>query len=66
MKIELCDMCKQNEPSKKFKVKMSRRGAWMNNGYVHRWCDDIWQPYEKIAICKNCANKLFSVFEEGV
>ena len=60
MNIELCDLCKNKEPNKRFKVKMSRKGTYQRTGHITRWVD-IWQPYEKISICEDCAEKLFGI-----
>lgn len=61
MKVEVCDLCKKNEPNKKFKVKMSSRGHMERTGYGMRWNSRIWNPYEKISICEDCAEKLFGI-----
>ena len=60
MNIKVCDLCKSKEPNKRFKVKMSRKGCYQSTGHGFRWVD-IWQPYEKIDICEDCAEKLFGV-----
>lgn len=60
MNIELCDLCKNKEANKRFKVKMSRKGGYERTGYGMRWTD-LWQPYEYIAICEDCAEKLFGI-----
>lgn len=60
MYIERCDLCKNKEPNKRFKVKMSRKGCYQTTGYGIRWTD-VWQPYEKISICEDCAEKLFAI-----
>ena len=61
MKVELCDLCKNKEANRSFKVKMSRKGYYQNTGHSIRWVGDIWQPYEKIYICEDCAEKLFGI-----
>ena len=60
MKIELCDLCKNKEPNKKFRIKMSRKGAYYKTSYGLGWFN-IWQPYEKICVCEDCAEKLFGI-----
>lgn len=60
MNIEVCDLCKNKEPNKRFKVKMSRKGCYQRTGYGIRWTD-MWQPYEKISICEDCAEKLLGI-----
>ena len=60
MNIEICDLCKNKEPNKRFKVKMSRKGCYQKMRYGCRWAD-IWQPYEKISICEDCAEKLLGI-----
>ena len=53
MTVELCDLCEKKEANKKFKVKMSRKSKY---GYYN-----LWHPYEDIAICEDCAEKLFGI-----
>lgn len=60
MCIERCDLCKKKEPNKRFKVKMSRKGCYIRTGYGIRWTN-LWQPYEKISVCEDCAEKLFDI-----
>lgn len=60
MNIEICDVCGNKESNKKFKIKMSRKGCYQKTGCGVRWVD-IWQPYEKISICEDCAEKLFGI-----
>lgn len=60
MYIEVCDLCKNKEPNKRFKVKLSRKGGYIRTGYGIRWTD-LWQPYEKISICEDCAEKLLGI-----
>lgn len=60
MNIELCDLCKQKEPNKKFKIKMSRKGCYRRIRGGITWAN-IWQPYEKISICEDCAEKLLGI-----
>lgn len=57
----LCDICKQNEANKKFKVKMSRRGCYERTGYGGRWNDSIWKPYKRLDICEKCGEKLLGI-----
>lgn len=52
---EVCDLCQKNDADKKFKIKYSVKG------YDYLGCDYIWSPYVKIAICNECAEKLFDV-----
>lgn len=33
MNVEVCDLCKNKEPNKKFKIKMSRKGYYQRTGY---------------------------------
>ena len=61
MKLELCDMCKQREPNKKLKVKMSLKGGWLTCGDYRRWDGNLWQPYKKIVLCEYCYKKLVEV-----
>lgn len=60
MNVEICDLCESKEPNKRFKVKMSRRGCYQRTGYGIRWTD-LWQPYQKIVVCEDCAEKLFGI-----
>ena len=60
MNIEICDLCNQKESNKRFKVKMSKKGCYQKTNYGFRWTD-IWQPYEKISICEDCAEKLLGI-----
>lgn len=61
MKIELCDLCELKEPNKRFKIKMSSRGSMESVGCCMEWNDKIWNPYKKIVICEDCAEKLFGI-----
>ena len=58
--VEVCDVCHAKEASKKFKVKMSRKGCYQRTGYGIRWTD-MWQPYKTISICEDCAEKLLDI-----
>lgn len=60
MNVEVCDLCKSKETNKRFKIKMSRKGCYQRTGHGIRWTD-LWQPYQKIAICEDCAKKLFGI-----
>lgn len=60
MKIELCDLCEKKEPNRRFKIKMSKKGYYHDTGYGIGWCD-LWQPYKKICVCEDCAEKLFGI-----
>ncbi len=48
MIVEVCDICKNNKPDKKIKIKLSKRN------FVH----DKWSGYKKIYICQSCAEKI--------
>lgn len=48
MLLELCDICNKKEADKRFKVKKS-----------DRCCG--WNPYEKIAVCEDCGEKLLGI-----
>ena len=39
---------------------MSRKGAYYKTSYGLGWFN-IWQPYEKICVCEDCAEKLFGI-----
>ena len=54
MNIEICDLCKSKESNKRFKVKMSRKGYYQRTDYGISWVN-LWQPYQKIAVCEDCA-----------
>lgn len=54
---EICDVCQKNDADKRYKIKQSAK-CYMT-GAAH--LDRIWSPYEKIVICNECAEKLFSV-----
>ena len=54
---EICDVCKKNDADKRFKIKRSIREYSLIGGKLSYF----WEPYEKIAICDECAEKLFSV-----
>lgn len=60
MNVEICDLCKSKEPNKRFKVKMSRKGYYQRTGYGMGWVN-LWQPYQQIAVCEDCAEKLFGI-----
>ena len=59
--IEVCDVCHSKRPDKRFKVKMSKRGQLVRTGYGSKWDTSLWQPYERIGICEDCAEKLLGV-----
>lgn len=52
MYLEVCDLCKEREPNRKFKVKMSKQ--------IDR-IKDIWSFYKRVSICEDCAEKLLGV-----
>ena len=54
---EICDICKKNDADKRFKVKRSAKAY----GYLTGKLAYFWTPYEKIAICDECAEKLFNI-----
>ena len=55
---EICGICKKNDANKRFKIERSVKGyGYYNNGKLSYF----WTPYEKIAICGGCAEKLFNV-----
>lgn len=58
--IEVCDLCKGKEPNHRFKVKMSKKGYYQRTGYGVGWVN-LWKSYERIAICEDCAEKLFGI-----
>lgn len=58
MIVELCDVCKTNNASTKFKIKRSIKER------LHDSWQYWWTPYEKIAICTNCAKKLLEINED--
>lgn len=58
--IDICDLCKGKETDRRFKVKMARKGYYEKTGYGGRWVN-LWQPYERIAICEDCGEKLFGI-----
>lgn len=60
MNVEICDLCKSKESNKRFKVKMSRKGYYQRTGYGIGWVN-LWQPYQKIAVCEDYAEKLFGI-----
>lgn len=58
---EVCDICKENQPDKRFKIKMSRRGVYLRTGYGSKFDAQLWQPYERISICNECAEKVLGI-----
>lgn len=48
----VCDICKENEPNKKFKVKQNKH-MWRNGYY--------WSGWGRIDICEDCYLKLISL-----
>lgn len=60
MNIEVCDLCKNKSPNRRFKVRMSEKGYYQKTAYRMSWMN-LWQPYEKISICEDCAEKLFNI-----
>ena len=61
MYLEVCDICETKRPDKRFKIKMSRRGQYIRTGYGGKWDSSLWQPYERIDICEDCAEKLLGI-----
>ena len=57
----ICDICNKNEASRSFKCKLSLKGCLEKTGYGSRWNSDLWQPYEKIDICGECAETLLGL-----
>lgn len=56
MIVEVCDICKNNKPDKKIKIKLSKRN------FVH----DKWSGYKKIYICQNCAEKILVAMKKSI
>lgn len=56
---EICDVCKKNDANVKYKIKKSRKGMYVRGSNCIKWVGDIWQPWERIMICDECAEKLF-------
>ena len=61
MTIELCDLCKKGTPDRSFKMKMATKGRYERNGNIIAWRGDLWNPYKKIFICEDCAERLFGI-----
>ena len=53
----VCDICGQREASRRFKVKVSRKGMYVNC----IWEPGFWRPYKKIDICGECGEKLLNL-----
>lgn len=51
----LCDICKENEANKKFKVKQKKR--MFRNGY-------FWHGWDRIDVCEDCYFKLISLTDK--
>lgn len=60
MEVEVCDLCRNKTPNRKFKVKMATKGRYESTAYGIGW-RDVWNPYKKISICEDCAEKLFGI-----
>lgn len=58
---EICDVCHNNDADTKYKIKKSRKGMYVRSPNLIKWVGDIWQPWEKIMICDECAKKIFSI-----
>lgn len=58
--IEVCDLCKEKEPNHQFKIRMSKKGYHQRTSYGIGWVN-LWQPYKRIYICEDCAEKLFGI-----
>ena len=56
----ICDICNTNEADERYKIKRSRRGMWLRGNGYSKWDSTIWQPYQKIAMCHECKEKLLS------
>lgn len=57
----VCDICNEREASRKFKVKVSRKGMYLHAGSGIRWDSSVWQPWQKIHICGECGEKLLGL-----
>lgn len=56
MILEVCDICRKNEPDKRIKIKMSER---------HKFAPyDGWMVYKKIHVCQECAEKILGFAHE--
>lgn len=57
----ICDVCKEREANRSFKVKLSKKLAYKKvygGGITY---DPWWKRYHKIDICQECAEKLLGV-----
>lgn len=61
MEKRICDICKEREASRSFKIKQSLRGHWKSRGNSGWWDSKSWTPYEDIEICGVCASKLLGI-----
>ncbi|GLB26532.1 hypothetical protein LXJ15735_27730 [Lacrimispora xylanolytica] len=57
MEKRICDICKEKEASRSYKVKQSIKGYMAGA----RWEGGYWQPYKKIDICGECAETLMGL-----
>lgn len=58
MKVELCDICKEQRPNREYKIKMRRRGRLVSGGASLMWDPTIWNSWERLSVCEKCARKL--------
>lgn len=49
MKAIICDICKSNKATTRYKVKET----------TYNWYYEIWNSYKRLDVCDTCASKLF-------
>ncbi len=65
MNKKICDICQENEADVSYKVKKSKRGIFIHSQNGARSKNNsIWSIYEKIDICKQCAEKLINGLQQ--
>lgn len=65
MNVCLCDICKKNEASRKYKIKRSLKGHYVHNSSGSFYWSLSWTPWEKISICGECGEKFFNQSYRG-
>ena len=64
MNKRICDICQLNEADVSYKVKKSKRGIFCSQNAARNKNNSIWSVYEKIDICKQCADKLINGLQQ--
>lgn len=61
----ICDICKQNEASRSFRVQKKVKGGYEGDHLHSFWNPLKWSEWEEINICGECAEKLLGMEYRG-